>query len=169
MKSTTTILLLQSIIACAGFTMPEKLPNGVYSVHVNDQGPEVYEGLTVDHSTTVTPQASKSQVEAPVDMLKAQFRDADGGVGEVTQAWYSIWGDVVAFCCTEGLYPMTTTNYAGLLERITDRCGWYVPGTLVPSSLGLYTIGCGYMNYSPGLDFCGASDTGRFMGDKGRC
>lgn len=82
---------------------------------------------------------------------------------------YLLTLEQVAFCCTDGQYPMSATNYAGLLERITDRCGWYVPGTLVPSSIGFDTIGCGYMNYSPGLDFCGASDTGRFMGDKGRC
>lgn len=35
--------------------------------------------------------------DTAVDMLKAQFRDSDGGVGEVTQAWYSIWGDVVSY------------------------------------------------------------------------
>ncbi|KAI8403732.1 hypothetical protein FOFC_17175 [Fusarium oxysporum] len=172
MKSTTPILLLQSVVACAGFTMPEKLPNGVYSVHVNDQGLEVYDGLTVDHTTTVTPRAPSSHLEArqwrdeggwdrsepemfcgcglsmnhgncdtAVDMLKAQFDRSDGGVGEVTQAWYSIWGDVVAFCCTDGQYPMTSSQYADLLGRITDTCGWYVPGTFVPSSIGFDTVG----------------------------
>lgn len=34
--------------------------------------------------------------DTAVDMLKAQFRDSEDGVGEVTQAWYSIWGDVVS-------------------------------------------------------------------------
>jgi hypothetical protein len=72
MKSTTTILLLQSIVACTAFTMPEKLPNGVYSVHANDQGLEVYEGLTVDHSTTVIPKAPSSKVEA------RQWKDEGG-------------------------------------------------------------------------------------------
>ncbi|EXA45739.1 hypothetical protein FOQG_09305 [Fusarium oxysporum f. sp. raphani 54005] len=180
--------------------MPEKLPNGVYSVNVNDQGLEVYDGLTVDHTTTVTPRAPSSHLEArqwrdeggwdrsepetfcgcglsmnhgncdtAVDMLKAQFDRSDGGVGEVTQAWYSIWGDVVAFCCTDGQYPMTSSQYADLLGRITDTCGWYVPGTFVPSSIGFDTVGCGYMNYSPGLDFCTNSDSGQFMGRNGRC
>jgi hypothetical protein len=35
--------------------------------------------------------------DTAVDMLKAQFSNSDGGVGEVTQAWYSIWGDVVSY------------------------------------------------------------------------
>jgi hypothetical protein len=72
MKSTTSILVLQSVAACAGFTMPEKLPNGVYSVHVNAQGLEVYDGLTVDHSTTVTPRAPSPQLKA------RQWKDEGG-------------------------------------------------------------------------------------------
>lgn len=64
---------------------------------------------------------------------------------------------------------MRSSQYAGLLQSITDRCGWYVPGTLVPSSIGFSTVGCGYMNYSPGLDFCANSVSGRFMGRDGRC
>lgn len=35
--------------------------------------------------------------DTAVDMLKAQFAREDGGVAEVTQAWYSIWGDVVSY------------------------------------------------------------------------
>jgi hypothetical protein len=34
--------------------------------------------------------------DTAVDMLKAQFDRSDGGVGQVHQAWYSIWGDVVS-------------------------------------------------------------------------
>ncbi|KAH7480486.1 hypothetical protein FOMA001_g7939 [Fusarium oxysporum f. sp. matthiolae] len=178
MKSTIPILALQSVVVCAGFTMPEKSPNGVYSVHVNDQGVGVYDGLTVDHTTTVTPRAPSSHLKA------RQWRDeggwdrsdpetfcgcgSDNGVGEVTQAWYSIWGDVVGFCCTDGQYLMTSSQYADLLVQVTDTCGWYVPGTLVPSSIGFDTVGCGYMNYSPGLDFCAISDSGKFMGRNGR-
>ncbi|KAF5664334.1 hypothetical protein FHETE_7091, partial [Fusarium heterosporum] len=154
MKSTTPILILQSVVACAGFTMPENLPNGVYHVHVNDEGLEVYNGLTIDHTTTVTPKVSSPQVKArqwkdeggwdltqpetfcgcglsmnhgncdtAVDMLKAQFDRADGGVGEVHQAWYSIWGDVVAFCCSEGTDAMWTSQYTDILSHITDTCG----------------------------------------------
>ncbi|KAF4453291.1 hypothetical protein F53441_4021 [Fusarium austroafricanum] len=179
MKATTSILVLQSAVACAGFTLPENLPNGVYRAQVNAQGLEVHDGLTVDHSTTVTPRVPTRQLKA------RQWKEeggwdrsdpemfcgcgSDGGVGEVTQAWYSIWGDVVAFCCTDTVFPMTSSKYAGLLERITDRCGWYVPGTLVPSSIGFDTIGCGYMNYSPGLDFCANAESGEFMGHEGRC
>ncbi|KAF4336658.1 hypothetical protein FBEOM_9477 [Fusarium beomiforme] len=186
MKSSTPILILQSVVACAGFTMPENLPNGVYRVHVNSQGLEVYDGLTVDHTTTVTPGVSSRQLKArqwkdeggwdrddpemycgcglsmnhgncdtAVDMLKAQFERSDGGVGEVTQAWYSIWGDVVAFCCTDTSYPMTSSNYANILAHITDSCGC--------------SIGCGYMNYSPGLDFCANAESGKFMGRNGHC
>ncbi|RKK19915.1 hypothetical protein BFJ70_g9872 [Fusarium oxysporum] len=152
MKSTIPILALQSVVVCAGFTMPEKSPNGVYSVHVNDQGVGVYDGLTVDHTTTVTPMAPSSHLKARqwrdeggLDRSDPETFCGCGGVGEVTQAWYSIWGDVV-----------------------TDTCGWYVPGTLVPSSIGFDTVGCGYMNYSPGLDFCAISDSGKFMGRNGR-
>jgi hypothetical protein len=64
---------------------------------------------------------------------------------------------------------MTSSRYADLLVHITGTCGWYVPGTLVPSSIGFSTIGCGYMNYAPGLDFCANSDSGKFMGRNGRC
>jgi hypothetical protein len=58
--------------------------------------------------------------DTAVDMLKAQFDRSDGGVGEVTQAWYSIWGDVVS--CFQspsldtfvlklaGAYPIPTTH-----------------------------------------------------------
>jgi hypothetical protein len=35
--------------------------------------------------------------DTAVDMLKGQFDRSDGGVGEVTQAWYSIWNDVVSY------------------------------------------------------------------------
>jgi hypothetical protein len=72
MKSTIPILALQSVVVCAGFTMPEKSPNGVYSVHVNDQGVGVYDGLTVDHTTTVTPRAPSSHLKA------RQWRDEGG-------------------------------------------------------------------------------------------
>lgn len=34
--------------------------------------------------------------DTAVDMLKDQFRREEDGVAEVTQAWYSIWGDVVS-------------------------------------------------------------------------
>ncbi|KAH7238144.1 hypothetical protein BKA59DRAFT_236893 [Fusarium tricinctum] len=200
MKSTTPILILQSIAACAGFTMPEKMPNGVYSVHVNAQGLEVYNGLTVDHTTTVTPKKPSRQLKArqikdeggwdrddpetycgcglsmnhgncdtAVDMLKDQFRREEDGVAEVTQAWYSIWGDVVAFCCTDDVYPMDATRYADILSHITNTCGWYVPGTMAPSTIGISSIDCGYMNYSPGLDFCAHAESGKFMGRNGRC
>jgi hypothetical protein len=35
--------------------------------------------------------------DTAVDMLKDQFRREEDGVAEVTQAWYSIWGDVVSY------------------------------------------------------------------------
>jgi hypothetical protein len=72
MKSTTPILILQSVVACAGFTMPENLPNGVYRVHVDAQSLEVYDGLTVDHSTIVTPRATSRQLKA------RQWKDEGG-------------------------------------------------------------------------------------------
>lgn len=52
--------------------MPEKSPNGVYSVRVNDQGVGVYDGLTVDHTTTVTPRAPSFHLKA------RQWRDEGG-------------------------------------------------------------------------------------------
>ncbi|XEV07305.1 hypothetical protein FSHL1_012592 [Fusarium sambucinum] len=116
-------------------------------------------GLSMDHGNCDT----------AVDMLKAQFFNSDGGVGELTQAWYSIWGDVVAFCCADGVFPVMASRYADYLGRITDQCGWYVPGTFSPSSIGLSSVDCGYINYSPGLDFCGNAEIGRHMGDKSHC
>jgi hypothetical protein len=35
--------------------------------------------------------------DTAVDMLKGQFDRSDGGVGEVTQAWHSIWNGVVSY------------------------------------------------------------------------
>lgn len=81
MKSTTSILILQSVAACAGFTMPEKMPNGVYSVHVNAKGLEVYNGLTVDHTTTVTPKAASRQVKA------RQIKDEGGWDRDEPETW----------------------------------------------------------------------------------
>ncbi|KAM0391475.1 hypothetical protein ACHAPZ_011296 [Fusarium culmorum] len=177
MKFTTPLLVLQSV-ACATFTLPDNLPNGVYRAHVNAEGLEVSEGVTVDYKTTVTPRKTTNLLKSrqikdeggwdrdqpdmwcgcglsmnhgncdnAVDMLKAQFDRSDGGVGEVTQA----------------------CQYADFLARLTDRCGWYVPGTFSPSSIGISAVDCGYMNYSPGLDFCGNAEIGNHMGDKGRC
>ncbi|KAG8668061.1 hypothetical protein FPOAC1_007424 [Fusarium poae] len=125
MKTTNIVLGLQSAVVCAAFTLPDNLPNGVYHAHVDAQGLEVTDGVTVDYNTTVTPQKTTRQLKSrqtkdeggwdrdqpemwcgcglsmnhgncdtAVDMLKAQFSNSDGGVGEVTQAWYSIWGDV---------------------------------------------------------------------------
>ncbi|KAL6914914.1 hypothetical protein FSST1_012674 [Fusarium sambucinum] len=137
-------------------------------------------GLSMDHGNCAT----------AVDMLKAQFSNSDGGVGELTQAWYSIWGDVVSFtdCFQVGglvffanhfnlvgcillcrRFPVMASRYADYLGRITDQCGWYVPGTFSPSSIGLSSVDCGYMNYSPDLDFCGNAEIGRHMGDKSHC
>ncbi|CAF3617369.1 unnamed protein product [Fusarium graminearum] len=199
MKFTAPLVVLQSV-ACAAFTLPDNLPNGVYRAHVNSEGLEVSEGVTVEYKTTVTPRKTTNLLKSrqtkdeggwdrdqpdmwcgcglsmnhgncdtAVDMLKAQFDRSDGGVGEVTQAWYSIYGDVVAFCCAQGTFPLFSSQYADYLGRITDRCGWYVPGTFSPSSIGFSAVDCGYMNYSPGLDFCGNAEIGRHMGDKGRC
>ncbi|RGP62579.1 hypothetical protein FSPOR_9158 [Fusarium sporotrichioides] len=200
MKTKTLLLLLQSAVACTAFTLPDNLPNGVYHAHVDDQGLEVTEGVTVDYNTTVTPKKTShllksrqtkeeggwdrdqpemwcgcglsmnhGNCDTAVDMLKAQFSRSDGGVGEVNQAWYSIWGDVVAFCCASGGYPVTASRYADYLARITDRCGWYVPGTFSPSSIGFSSVDCGYMNYAPGLAFCDTAESGRYMGVNGRC
>ncbi|KAF4950183.1 hypothetical protein FSARC_13275 [Fusarium sarcochroum] len=176
MKATTPLLVLQSVVACTAFTLPENLPNGVYSLHVDAKGREVSEGLTLDHTTTVTPKtpprhlnARQTKDEGGWDRDQPDLWCGCGTDGEVTQAWYSIWGDVVAFCCASGTFPMSSSRYADHLARITDRCGWYVPGTYSPSSIGLSSVDCGYMNYSPGLKFCDNAEIGRHMGDKGRC
>lgn len=63
MKSTTSLLVLQTVVACAGFTLPENLPNGVYSAHVNNEGLEIHDGLTLEHTTTMKPKVSSSELE----------------------------------------------------------------------------------------------------------
>lgn len=63
MKSTTLLLVLQSVVACAGFTLPENLPNGVYSAYVNNKGIEIHDGLTLEHTTTMKSTVSPSELE----------------------------------------------------------------------------------------------------------
>lgn len=71
MKFTTPLLVLQSV-ACAAFTLPDNLPNGVYRAHVNSEGLEVSEGLTVDYKTTVTPRKT-------TNLLKSRQTKDEGG------------------------------------------------------------------------------------------
>ncbi|UZP36560.1 hypothetical protein NXS19_004376 [Fusarium pseudograminearum] len=71
MKFTTPLLVLQSV-ACAAFTLPDNLPNGVYHAHVNAEGLEVSEGVTVDYKTTVTPRKT-------TNLLKSRQTKDEGG------------------------------------------------------------------------------------------
>lgn len=70
-------------------------------------------------------------------------------------SWYSIRGSVVAFACNWNAWVVPVgreKDISDVLGVITDRCGRYVPGTYVHLEGG--TPFTGYMNYSPGLDFC---------------
>ncbi|KXJ97295.1 hypothetical protein Micbo1qcDRAFT_191815 [Microdochium bolleyi] len=73
------------------------------------------------------------------------------------QSFYSIRGSVVAFACNRNW------NYAPVPRRdsftqfygeITNRCGWYVPGTWTNDNLDGGVPHVGYMNYRANLDFC---------------
>ncbi|KAH8893915.1 hypothetical protein GQ53DRAFT_821788 [Thozetella sp. PMI_491] len=68
--------------------------------------------------------------DAAVVELKSQL---GGGLSICPdRAYYSIHGDVVAFACSiNSRYCMTKSDddYGNMLGEITNRCGWYVPGT----------------------------------------
>lgn len=73
--------------------------------------------------------------------------------------YYSKRTNVVAFICSfdpRGLNvgPSLITIAA---EQITDRCGWYIAGTYMPTyngALNVPGLDIGYMQYTSGLDFC---------------
>lgn len=71
------------------------------------------------------------------------------------EAWYSIRGSVVAFACNQywsGVPVSRRDGFNSVFQQITDRCGWYVPGTWVNVERG--SAHNGYMNYRENLDFC---------------
>ncbi|KAH7040912.1 uncharacterized protein B0I36DRAFT_358142 [Microdochium trichocladiopsis] len=70
-------------------------------------------------------------------------------------AWYSIRGSVVAFECNLNWLLVPASRRDGqtdIFQKITNKCGWYVPGTWANNN-GL-TPFIGYMNYRANLDFC---------------
>jgi hypothetical protein len=90
-----------------------------------------------------------------VQALKNQFGSGTVQIG-ANLAWYSISGSVVAFACNKvnARAEASADRLTRSLQSITDRCGWYVPGTTrFVTNLWLDPY-WGYMNYQPGLDFC---------------
>ncbi|KAK3379661.1 hypothetical protein B0T24DRAFT_506133, partial [Lasiosphaeria ovina] len=80
----------------------------------------------------------------------------------IGQAYYSIHESVVSFVCTprsnSGITPVDEPTVTFVYSFSTDNCGWYVPGTYKHGDLNVAPEDIGYMNYSPGLDFCGRAE-----------
>jgi hypothetical protein len=81
------------------------------------------------------------------------------GDTDIHETYYAIAGSVVAFVCIDynDLRGVTGTEFGFELVLITNACGRYIAGTYNYEENG--SSQNGYMRYTPGLDFCAASDT----------
>ncbi|RHZ52632.1 uncharacterized protein CDV56_107041 [Aspergillus thermomutatus] len=182
MLATPIILLALATSAklATSLRIPEGTLDGVYSVYINESGVEVHEPLfpgdvpaptnseepevdqlearditTVSYWCGCGITMNHGDCDAAVQALKNQFGSGQADIG-AHLAWYSISGSVVAFACNRegGKAAGSAAKITGALQGITNKCGWYVPGTQHLYTGLFYTPYFGYMNYRPGLDFC---------------
>ncbi|KAK3332785.1 hypothetical protein B0T19DRAFT_111318 [Cercophora scortea] len=109
-------------------------------------------GLNMDHS----------DCDSAVEELKKQIRSHNGRIFvPIGQAYYSIWGNVVAFVCSPGSNSaITGISESALtygLSFLTDHCGRYVPGTYIEGAINVASELEGYMEVNGGVDFCAKS------------
>ncbi|PKX97009.1 uncharacterized protein P174DRAFT_448681 [Aspergillus novofumigatus IBT 16806] len=180
------LALAASAKLATSFKIPEGMMDGVYKVYLNENGVEVHEPLLPEDIVQVTDPESEQHEAAlferaadpsfavtycgcgitmnhgdcdrAVQNLKNQFGGGTVRIGP-NLAWYSISGSVVAFACNKvaAQAEASADRLTRALQGITERCGWYVPGTTrFVTNLWLDPY-WGYMNYHPGLDFCAAS------------
>jgi hypothetical protein len=103
--------------------------------------------------------------DAAVANLKGQL--GYGSQISANSAWYAISNNVVAFACNQGWdgdLVIGDRDIADMAQHITDSCGWYIAGTQSWTTYdwvwNLRTaMDQGYMRYSPGDDFCAASES----------
>ncbi|KAF6806309.1 hypothetical protein CPLU01_15908 [Colletotrichum plurivorum] len=103
---------------------------------------------------------NSGECDQAVSDIKGKF-DAEGwgfaGISPGT-SWWARRGGVVAFVCNHSRDTnsvMNTPTYTQGLVKITSACGLYIAGTLEHSTV----LDVGYMNWAPGLNFCGAART----------
>ncbi|GFF33811.1 hypothetical protein IFM58399_03668 [Aspergillus lentulus] len=159
MRATQLALLALAASAklATSFEIPEGMMDGVYKVYLNENGVEVHEPLLQRISSK-----NHGDCDRAVQNLKNLFGGGTVRIGP-NLAWYSISGSVVAFACNKvaAQAEASADRLTRALQGITERCGWYVPGTTrFVTNLWLDPY-WGYMNYHPGLDFCAASTSSR--------
>ncbi|KAK3693250.1 hypothetical protein B0T22DRAFT_449284 [Podospora appendiculata] len=109
-------------------------------------------GLNMDHS----------DCDNAVELLKRQIRAHNGQIFvPIGQAYYSIYGNVVAFVCSPGsnsaITGITESSFTWALGFLTDHCGRYVPGTYIEGAINVAGELEGYMEVNGGVDFCAKS------------
>jgi hypothetical protein len=172
MRLTTSTTLLLSLVFCvSAISIPAPI----------DSSDESSPSLTKRHiegSDDLSPSPTKPELEARQTLIDdgqhsfcgcgitmnrgdtdAAVADLKAQLNEYTyippgQSYYSIRGGAVAFACHYGSEPK---GIAGDILRVvfkslTGRCGQYVPSTKEDFDS---SFAVGYMNYTPGLDFCG--------------
>ncbi|GIC89715.1 uncharacterized protein Aud_006140 [Aspergillus udagawae] len=150
------------------FKIPEGTTDGVYKAYINENGVEVHEPLLPEDIVPVTDSEqlepahfdmamaadpsfsawwcgcgitmNHGDCDAAVQALKNQFGSGTVQIG-ANLAWYSISGSVVAFACNKvnARAEASADRLTRSLQSITDRCGWYVPGT-TRGTLGVSTL-----------------------------
>lgn len=175
------ILLLGLTATGSAFTFPAGAANGIYRAYYNDAGDEVHELISPDtfedavvserevaHNDRHSRQlGALTWCGCGISMNAYDTNTANGNLQSQVSggnlylpenaAAYAIYNTVVAFSCTQSFGQGTLQIDPDIVNgndwRITQACGAFVPGTADT----LYWYDYGYMNYSPGLDFCGAA------------
>ncbi|KAK3693331.1 hypothetical protein B0T22DRAFT_373944 [Podospora appendiculata] len=105
-------------------------------------------GISLPHGNT------DRAVQGIKDQCKNAANSAGAGACAMNSdnAWYTIYGDVVAFMCYGG--EATVKEISLAFEKVTHACGWYIAGSSQHEKGFWEELVYGYMYYSPGLDFC---------------
>lgn len=157
---------------------PVRQRDGVYGVTIDERGHQVHTliseldlaAVPMD-ATTRDMDVSKRQVagngefwcgcgnplvpsncDAAVSNLERQL--PTNGDTRIYNNYYAINGPVVAFVCIIGKYAadLTGGEVSAYYGQITAKCGRYISGTFEHAQEGTYFVG--YMQYTPGLNFC---------------
>ncbi|KAM0229911.1 hypothetical protein ACHAPO_009633 [Fusarium lateritium] len=189
MRFSTSLLLALVPLCSYAYTLPAGLSDGVYTVDVDEDGTEIHKRLPDIEARAVIEEidvkadegASRLEKRFPTtrqfwcgcafpldhqncDLAVADLKNQVTPGKSVKNNYYSIKGNVVAFVCrpytTYGGY-YTDAEYLGLIFRdISSTCGQYIAGTS-QNIVNLSFAYVGYMQYTPGLDFCATSTSSR--------
>ncbi|KAH7371950.1 hypothetical protein BKA66DRAFT_572518 [Pyrenochaeta sp. MPI-SDFR-AT-0127] len=178
MRFSNLASLLALAASAQAWVIPEGSTDGSYSVTINENGVETHTKLAESDAEILY----LNESDLSSDALQRRGRDqvwcgcgfnmnpgnCDAAVADLKNqlsnlipsgtAFYSIRGDVVAFACNRGSsnWIMNGNAYGEQLVHITNLCGRYIAGSRQAGEDNRALI-VGYMRYSNGADFCGAS------------